>query len=121
MRLVAYLKDGVCYPHTKEIDFAIYAISQICSQQNWPLPTITSGHDGQHMKGSKHYEGLAIDVRTRGYNAKFYHVLVRAAIASFGFDVVLEKDHIHIEYDPKGSTQLMTYPRLEVKEGKIYV
>lgn len=64
---------------------------------------ITSGFDGSHKVGSLHYVGRALDFRT-------YHVAsrvlpdLRANIADalgFDFDVVLEKDHLHIEYDPK--------------------
>ena len=60
---------------------------------------ITSGKDGIHGKGSLHYEGKAVDLRTWNVIAS----LVSRLQAALGpnFDVVLEKDHIHVEYQPK--------------------
>jgi len=62
---------------------------------------ITSGNEGIHKKGSKHYDGEAFDIRT-------YH-LSKSEISQFQsyfrkrcdscFDLVIEKDHAHIEYD----------------------
>lgn len=64
---------------------------------------ITAGTDGKHMAGSLHYKGLALDVRTR--DLKDEDKLPAAAairqVLGAGFDVVLEGDHFHIEYDPK--------------------
>jgi hypothetical protein len=63
---------------------------------------ITSGVDGKHSRGSIHYMGGAIDLRTR--NVKGREQIIRDDIADrlgADFDVVLEKDHIHIEYQPK--------------------
>ncbi len=65
---------------------------------------ITSVNDSKHGEGSLHYKGFAIDTRIF-YFPKGVAKKVRDEIASrLGdeFDVVLEKDHIHIEYDPKG-------------------
>ena len=60
---------------------------------------ITSGKHGIHGKGSLHYEGKAVDLRTWNVIAS----LVSRLQAALGpnFDVVLEKDHIHVEYQPK--------------------
>lgn len=64
-------------------------------------PTITSGKDGKHMRGSKHYTGDAIDLRC--YDMKKVEETTKAIDKALGagYDVVFEKDHIHIEYDPK--------------------
>lgn len=62
--------------------------------------TITSITDGDHMAGSLHNTGDAFDLRLpvkrMGVN------LVSALREALGgdFDVVLEADHIHVEYDP---------------------
>ena len=58
---------------------------------------ITSGKDGTHGNGSLHYEGKAVDLRT--WNV--LDSLVKQLKAHLGpdYDVVLEKDHIHIELD----------------------
>lgn len=63
---------------------------------------ITSGSDGVHMTGSRHYTGEAIDLRIMALDVKD-KIRLRSALASVlgvNFDVVLEMDHLHIEYDP---------------------
>lgn len=64
---------------------------------------ITAGTDGQHMVGSLHYKGLALDIRTRDMKPEDKEPARAAIKAVLGaeFDVVLEGDHFHIEYDPK--------------------
>lgn len=69
---------------------------------------ITSILDGRHMKGSLHYDGKAFDIRTwnKEMNGqmtdKEKRVLARMVQDLLGddFDVVVEKTHIHIEYQP---------------------
>ena len=64
---------------------------------------ITSLLDGNHMSGSLHYKGLAVDLRTR-HLTKSQRTKARDRLhVGLGpeFDVVLEKTHIHVEYDPK--------------------
>lgn len=72
---------------------------------------ITSTTEGQHMTNSLHAKGLAIDVRTRnlsyGDRTELFNDLT-AALSQMGFDIVLEGDHIHIEYDPKGTERWYT-------------
>jgi len=71
--------------------------------------TITSVVDGTHGRGSFHYKGLAFDVRTRNDdNPIQWDVTVKNRLVdeirnrlNDEFDVVLEKDHIHVEWDPK--------------------
>lgn len=77
--------------------------------------TITSLTDGKHSPSSLHYSGKAADFRTRdllGFSAKEIGDLIRAKLWDFSrslgykisaYDVVVEKDHIHVEYDPKES------------------
>jgi hypothetical protein len=66
---------------------------------------ITAAVDGQHMKGSLHYSGNAIDVRTTacGLSADQSCAIGKEVAHALGpqFDVVVENDHIHIEFDPK--------------------
>lgn len=64
---------------------------------------VTSVIDGSHSRSSKHYSGNAFDFRTRhmgeGQPAQVREAL---SIALAGdYDVVLEGNHIHVEYDPK--------------------
>ena len=65
--------------------------------------TITSANDSQHMEGSLHYQGRALDLRTRDLPEGMAATLAGEIRSRLGnqFDVILEADHIHIEYDPK--------------------
>lgn len=67
---------------------------------------ITSAVEGQHMQGSLHYKGMAIDVRLPSSREKLAGAIPAVLLAlrqdlGAQFDVVLEKDHIHVEFDPK--------------------
>lgn len=65
---------------------------------------VTSTTDGKHKKGSLHYVGLAVDLRIKDLTpvvtGSYYHAL-KLALSRL-CDVILEKDHIHVEYQPKG-------------------
>jgi hypothetical protein len=62
---------------------------------------ITSGLDGKHCKGSRHYAGLALDLRSlnlkRNARAQVRNEL--AVALGHEFRVLMEDDHIHVEYD----------------------
>lgn len=64
---------------------------------------ITAGLDGTHSAGSLHYCGYAVDLRTNYFDAqtaaKVADELRKALPARY--DIVLEKTHIHAEYDPR--------------------
>ena len=64
---------------------------------------ITSAIDSKHKWGSLHYQGLAFDVRTRHLDPdKLSGIVIELKSRLAGlFDVVLESDHIHVEYQPK--------------------
>lgn len=64
---------------------------------------LTSGTEGQHMPGSLHPKGFATDWRSRHVPDRFRPDLVEMLKEKLGkeFQVILEKDHIHIEFDPK--------------------
>ena len=66
---------------------------------------VTSTTEGKHKEGSKHDTGQAIDLRTRDFPKGKLKEVVESLAASLGedYDVVLEKDHIHVEFDPKGT------------------
>ncbi len=64
---------------------------------------ITSLVDGKHSETSLHYTGCAVDIRTRNLPQNFRdytQIRIRDALTR-DYDVVLEKDHIHIEYQPR--------------------
>ena len=70
---------------------------------------VTSLGDGTHSEGSLHY-GVRGDVRCRALDFRIRHLegAVRAQVRldlrgllGSVYDVVLESDHGHIEFDPK--------------------
>ena len=67
---------------------------------------VTSIVDGTHMGNSKHYRGDGADGRTSqaGITQNKAHQIVADCRAQLGsdYDFVVEEDHIHTEYDPKG-------------------
>lgn len=67
---------------------------------------ITSANDSKHMDGSLHYANKAFDLRTYnlvGPNRQMAEQWVRKMQLVLGedYDIVLETDHVHIEYDKK--------------------
>jgi len=64
---------------------------------------VTSALDGTHSAGSLHYYGRALDFRTRDFTDNEEKSAVKRLRRDAGedFDVVLEKSHIHCEYDRK--------------------
>ena len=64
---------------------------------------ITSANDSKHGPNSLHYKGQALDLRTRHLNGQGLQAVYHKLKESLGeqFDVVLESDHIHLEYDVK--------------------
>lgn len=65
---------------------------------------VTSLLDGTHSRTSLHYCGNAIDLRTRIFPSQSVAIAVVDDLKSClgdDYDVVLESDHIHVEYQPK--------------------
>jgi hypothetical protein len=60
---------------------------------------ITSTYEGTHSPGSLHYANLAIDLRLSSNPSKMLELLKRSIDSNY--DIILETDHFHIEYDPK--------------------
>lgn len=58
---------------------------------------ITSARDSQHIIGSFHPDGRAIDFK-KGTGKKEDIILL---VGADKFDVVEESGHFHLEYDPK--------------------
>lgn len=63
--------------------------------------TVTAGGDGKHMEGSLHGMGNALDFRRWNLqDPQGFIVTLRRKLGK-DYDVILETDHIHVEYDPK--------------------
>lgn len=75
--------------------------------ESFPGLVITSGNDSKHMKGSRHYDNLAIDIGANSSDKKQYDnflELIKDPInlaiykEKYGIeDIISEGDHIHIE------------------------
>jgi len=63
---------------------------------------ITSARDGAHKRSSLHDQGKAIDIRISDMGVGMPEKVVKELKHTLGlrFDVILESDHIHLEYDP---------------------
>mgnify|MGYP001571675376 CR=1 FL=1 len=64
---------------------------------------ITALTDGKHMEGSLHYTGQAADTRTRDISPAVVQLIVKNTKEALGqdYDVVIEGDHVHLEWDQK--------------------
>jgi len=83
--------------------FAMRVAEGVFEDRKLGLMTITSCADGKHSPGSRHYTGGAFDIRTRDIPQDQWQIVagdIRERLGS-EFDVVVEKDHLHIELDPK--------------------
>lgn len=61
---------------------------------------VTSTYEGNHGVGSLHYGNDAIDIRKPENYRSFVKDLLKERLGK-EYDVVEEKHHVHIEYDPK--------------------
>ena len=97
------IKDGVNLTGLRpEMVIAVIAASQIWSSLAKNL-VITSALDGVHSSTSLHYTGCALDFRTNYFmpeEAEKAHRRLKEALG-WQYDVLLEKDHCHVEYQPK--------------------
>ena len=69
-------------------------------------PVITSANDSKHMAKSLHYKNLAWDLRTRNLSieeTKEFAINLEEELelrpGESQYDVIVEKDHIHVEFD----------------------
>jgi len=96
-------KEGVQLTVTKAVNEILLKTELVFNHFNVPC-TVTSGTDGKHGEHSKHYVCQALDFRRSNIKDELLAPLVQMLKQTFGkdYDIVLEVDHIHIEYDPKG-------------------
>ncbi len=82
----------------REIRRSLSLVSAYFRLKSYEL-IITSTFEGVHSPGSLHYSNDAFDFRY----PESYNTVNRSGLTNElgdDFDVVFEKDHIHIEYDP---------------------
>jgi len=94
------IKAGVDISRLKrEIRRALQTTFDLLDEQLFSF-IVTSTYEGDHGAGSLHYGNDAFDFRlTFSEPGSFVRELKKRLRP--GFDIVVEEDHIHIEYDPK--------------------
>jgi len=100
--MALWVKPGVDFRGLKpEILVAVVVASEVYNEFGCQC-TVTSALDGTHGKVSLHLKGLAVDLRTRVIGKYLVERIVETLKERLGkqYDVVLEKDHIHMEFDP---------------------
>lgn len=90
-------------PEMFEVLKTVELCCQIANGDSYEV-TVTSAKDGVHSPGSLHYVGLAVDIRTKdmefvSLSAKWIDRFLN--VNGKRFDVIVEVDHIHIEFDDK--------------------
>jgi hypothetical protein len=96
------IKGGVSVLGMKpEIILAIIIAGQAYGEISCEC-VITSGVEGAHMAHTNHRKGLAVDLRINNVPKEKWHPLMVRIQTLLGdqYQVVLEGDHIHIEFDP---------------------
>jgi hypothetical protein len=97
------IKSGVRIAGIKpELLFGLRVAETVYEVFGFPL-IVTAVVDGVHKVGSKHYVGMAADLRIShlGNSIAPQIVAMLKSLIDQDFDIVLESDHIHLEYDPK--------------------
>ena len=94
------LKLGVSIERlNREIRRALNPIESIYAT-NGEEAVLTSADGSTHNVGSLHYANDAVDVRMPKKNAGEVAQELRRRLGK-DFDVVVEFDHVHVEFDPK--------------------
>jgi|TARA_R110000824_G_scaffold216127_3_gene402723 uncharacterized protein YcbK (DUF882 family) len=97
-------KEGVLVNGLKpEILFGLQIAEGYFESMGISEVVVTSVVDGVHSQGSLHYVGYAADLRIWAIEDNELDEFARGLSEELGveFDVVLETDHIHMEFQPK--------------------
>lgn len=99
-----HIKDGVQLAHNTQLQLVdgIVEATVVYTEMGYPF-VITSLGEGTHLPNSLHYKGAAFDCRSRHVKVAVLPTLLRELKTRLGvdWDIVLEEDHVHVEYDPK--------------------
>jgi len=94
-----WIKAGVDISRlNREIRRALPVLGLVCERLKSSLH-ISSTYEGNHGAGSLHYSNDAFDFTEP--SLLIFEVIKLREKLGLNYDVVVEPDHIHIEYDPK--------------------
>lgn len=94
------IKPGVrCFGIRAELVFGLQIVAHVYAAFDFDC-VVTSIMEGTHSRASLHYTGVAADLRLPPSRAVELVAALQAALGE-DFDVVLEADHIHVEFQPK--------------------
>lgn len=98
------IKPGVVFTKLRPEIYNTFPVIDKEFEAIGKIAVITSAEEGKHKRDSLHYEGLAIDLRTFHLKSPQQSAMVKSLQKKLGpdYDVVWEKDHIHVEFDPEG-------------------
>jgi hypothetical protein len=95
------VKDGVRF-HSPAIAMSVAVSVMAAVAREFSIELVITGAVERHEFPSLHVTGAALDVRTRDMilskQVRFARE-IRIRLGD-GYDVVLESDHLHVEYDP---------------------
>jgi hypothetical protein len=85
-----------------EVLLAIHIAEGIYKEKGYSL-SITSINDSKHADTSRHYQGMAVDFRTRDFNGGVAKEITEELRKRLGrhYMVLFEYNHIHVSYKPK--------------------
>lgn len=98
------IKEGVKLAGLRtEMVLALVIAAQVYHDIADTEMVVTEATGGVHGRGSLHYTGQAADLRTNTMSKELAAKVVLAIREKLGenYDVVLEADHIHVEFQPK--------------------
>lgn len=103
------IKKGVSAIGLKPEIILALTIATFVYQRFQKVLVVTSGVEAKHSLGSLHYVGYAADIRTNYFSKAQVPRVVYKLKQALGseYDVVLKKDCIHIEFQPKHGINLV--------------
>ena len=103
------VKKGVIFDGVRPEIFFACGVAHAIHRDLFHTPlVVTSLLDGTHMPNSLHYTGRAVDFRDRDLSLEQQSAFVSElsrVLSPLGYQIIKEKDHIHVEFDP-GQTKL---------------
>ena len=105
VRTTITFKKGVRVQRVQPVVMAIISeMRYVFEEFELPQLVVTAISDGEHMPGSKHFSGEAVDFRVWNIPEKIRPFVFRAMQERFGehYDCIWHKrSHYHVEHDPK--------------------